>query len=415
MLRNLIFLILLTTVPAARCAGEVRRGYHDHVAVEQPTRIDWVFALANQSPAAPPADWLPDFDSKQQTYELFVPPTYRSNKPAPFILFISPSDRAMGYQAWRATCAAQGAIFAGPHGAGNRCSMQQRVRIVLDVLDDVRRHYRIDPDRTYISGFSGGGRVACAIGFSLPEYFGGVIPICAGGELREESWLRQRVIDRLSVAHLTGENDFNRSEVERFRNPLLAGVGVRSRVWVVPKLGHAVPPAKWLTEAFEWVDESAAKRAKLARQYPTMRADGDHPPSREAFAAALLKEAKTRLQAQATRYSGLMQLKGVLVRWPDLPQAAEAKRLLLRFEQGADRSWEEEDIAEQRRFLTVRVRALDAYATGPLPKQYEGQRAAMARAALDLWQIVLNDGQDAQAVADAKQRLPILQKLIDNN
>src|SRR6266699_649079 len=48
----------------------------------------------------------------------------------------------------------------------------QRVRIVLDVLDQVRRDYRVDPDRTYLSGFSGGGRVACTIAFALPEYFG---------------------------------------------------------------------------------------------------------------------------------------------------------------------------------------------------------------------------------------------------
>jgi len=54
----------------------------------------------------------------------------------------------------------------------------QRTRIVLDMLDDVRRHQRIDADQTYITGFSGGGRMACAIGFALPEYFGGVAPVC---------------------------------------------------------------------------------------------------------------------------------------------------------------------------------------------------------------------------------------------
>ena len=42
------------------------------------------------------------------------------------------------------------------------------------------------------TGFSGGGRVACNIAFSLPEYFGGVIPIGSAGELRPENWLRKR-------------------------------------------------------------------------------------------------------------------------------------------------------------------------------------------------------------------------------
>ena len=40
--------------------------------------------------------------------------------------------------------------------------------MVLDVLDDVRHNVLIDPDRTYIAGISGGGRIACIVGFALP-------------------------------------------------------------------------------------------------------------------------------------------------------------------------------------------------------------------------------------------------------
>lgn len=160
------------------------------------------------------------------------------------------------------------AALASPHGAGNNTDSRKRVRIILDVLDVLRREYRVDPDRTYIAGFSGGGRIACAIGYSLPEYFGGVIPIYAAGDLREESWLRQRVIDRLSVAHLTGETDFNRGEVERFRGPILASVGVRSKVWVASKTGHAIPATALLTDAVEWLDDGLPARRKLAKDFP---------------------------------------------------------------------------------------------------------------------------------------------------
>ena len=63
----------------------------------------------------------------------------------------------MGQRFLREACAKSGFILAGPRAAGNRCPIRKRVRIVLDVLDDVRRRYRTDPDRTYIAGFSGGG------------------------------------------------------------------------------------------------------------------------------------------------------------------------------------------------------------------------------------------------------------------
>ncbi|MDX1947548.1 MAG: hypothetical protein SFU86_19270 [Pirellulaceae bacterium] len=388
-------------------------GHQPDVKVAAPTRLDWVFALSNQSPAVPPAGWLPSYDSLAQTYELYVPATLKPGRAAGLVLFISPGNRGTGLAQFRAACDELGLVFASPHKAGNNVDTRERVRIVLDVLDDVRRNYSIDPDRTYIGGFSGGGRIACAIGFSLPEQFGGVLPVCAAGDLREESWLRQRVIDRLSVAHLTGETDFNRGEIERFRGAMLASVGVRSKTWVAPKTGHSIPAALLIIEALRWLDEGLPARQKLAKAFPATRAPADAPLSREDAAKLLLMEGKSRLKDKAQVYTGLMQLKGVLDRWPDLAAADEAKRLLLAVEQGADRTWEAQDIAEQRKFLIARVRALSDYATGPLPQQYQAQRPEMARAAIELWKLVIDDGQDQAAVADGQKRLSELEKLVE--
>lgn len=385
-------------------------GHHAEVKVSEPTRIDWVFALSNQSPAQPPADWLKDYDSTAQAYELYIPKRLKKGEAPGLVLFISPGDRGTGLVSLRDVCDAENLIFASPHAAGNNTETRVRVRIVLDVLDDLRRKYRVDPDRTYIGGFSGGGRIACAIGFSLPEYFGGVLPVCAAGDLRTESWLRQRVRDRLSVAHLTGDTDFNRGEVERFRGPMLASVGVRSKVWVAARTGHAVPAAATCREAIAWLDEGLAQRRKLAQEYPASRAADDASPTRDEQAQSLLEEGQRRVRVAATKYSGLMQAKGVLERWPDVKAANEAKAILLQVEQGNDRAWEQEDIAEQRRFLIARARALSDYATGPLPAQYARQRPDMVRAATELWKLVIEDGQDQAAVAEGQRRLIDLQK-----
>ena len=387
--------------------------YQASVGVRAGTQIDWVYVLANQSPKEPPAKWLQEYDSTKQTYERFVPRSYRKTQSYPLVLFVSPSAKAMGFRSWKRVCEARGILFAGPHNAGNNRDTPQRVHILLDVLDDMRRQYNIDPDRTYIAGFSGGGRIACSIAFALPEYFGGVIPICAAGDLREESWLRQRVVDRLSVAHLTGETDFNRGEVERFRGPMLADVGVRGRVWVVPKMGHSMPRDDHLGEAFDWLEGGLQTRQTLAKKSPASRVDNRDTLTRDQLAKLWLDEGRARLDDVKTRYAGLMQLKGVLTRWPDLLQAASAKTVLLEYENSKDTIWETEDVAEQRRFLIARARALDAYASGALPKQYEAQRQDMAQAAINLWTIVLNDGQDARAAAQAKERIPALKRLLE--
>jgi predicted esterase len=404
-----LLLLLLAVIPSAR-ADALPTGYHAKVTVSAPTRLDWTFALSNRSLANPPADWLGDYESKKQQYELFVP-RREAKKLLPVLLYLSPSSNQLGWKRFERLCKQQGILFACPFGAGNDCPSKKRVRIVLDVLDDLRRNYPIDADRTYLAGFSGGGRIACAIAFALPEYFGGVMPICASGDLRSESWLRQRVIDRLRVALLTGEKDFNRAEVERLRGPLLKEVGVSARVWLSRGMGHDIPPDALLLEVYRWLDEGAARRRDEAKRHPASRLAGDAVPERKEQAQALLAEAKKRLEKPEALYSGLMQLQGCMQRWPDLDAGAEAKKILLDYDGRADKPWEKDDIAEQRRFLIAKAHALDAYACGELPPMYIKERPAAARQALQLWQKVLDDGANTAPGREAKKRITVLEKI----
>lgn len=415
------FIMVVLSLSMCRIVVADETGYQPEVTIRAATRLDWVFAVSNQSRVDPPADWLEGYDSTQQRYQLFVPQvaktTVKSKKGKsgtslglPLVLFISAGDQPAGWTQMQAVCQQQGIAFASPFAAGNNTPTQRRVRIILDVLDDVRQRHGIDPDRTYIGGFSGGGRIACAIGFALPELFGGVMPVCAGGDLRDEAWLRRRVIDRLSVAMITGADDFNRSEVEQFRATQLRGVGVRTQVTVVPKMGHSIPDAKTFSKVVEWLDAGAGDRRKLAQQYPASRVSRDGVLSREESARSLFDEGQKRLKGAETLYSGLMQLQGVMQRWPDLQVAEDAKAILLDYEGRPERPWEAEDIAEQRKFLIARARALSAYGSGDLPPQYVKQRKEMLEAAINLWMLVVQDGQDAQAVAEGEKRLPELKK-----
>lgn len=423
-------LVLLMSALATGVTLAEETGYQKEVTVREPTRLDWVFANANQSVINPPAEWLQSYDSTKQRYELFVPAASKvavpksktkakakNSEPAdsglPLVLFISAGDQPAGWSQLQSVSEQKRIAFASPYGAGNNTPMPRRIRIVLDVLDDLRRRHRIDPDRTYLAGFSGGGRVACGIAFALPELFGGVMPVCAGGDLRDEPWLRHRVIDRLSIAMITGTGDFNRGEVERFRGPMLTEIGVRTKVTVVDKLGHAIPDAKAFADVLDWLDAGAADRRKLAAKYPASRIASDGAFSREEWARALFTEAQTRIKERRTLYSGLMQLQGVMQRWPDLKVADDAKQILLDYEARSEKPWEEDDIDEQRRFLIARARALDAYASGELPPQYANQRKDMLEAAINLWTQVIQDGEDDKAVDDAQRRLPKLKAMLD--
>src|SRR5258708_6417786 len=131
------------------------QGYQPSVTVAAETRLDWIFALANQSLTQAPTEWLGDYRSADQRYELFVPTNLDRKKPASLVLFISAGAQPAGWKQFQQLCQRHGIIFASAFDAGNDCPLKRRVRIVLDVLDDVWRQYPVDPDRTYLGGFSG--------------------------------------------------------------------------------------------------------------------------------------------------------------------------------------------------------------------------------------------------------------------
>ena len=391
-------------------------GYTAKANVAAPTRLDWTFVVTNRSLTEVPADLLkPGYDSTKQSYELYLPPRKDAKRPIPSILFVSAGDEPGGWKAFEPICTEKGIAFIGVRGAGNGIAGGERVRIILDCFDDVRRQVTLDPDRTYASGFSGGARIACGIAFALPEYFGGVLPVAASGDLRQEQWLRFRIADRLSAALLTGDGDFNRGELELWKGPMWKELGIRTRVWVQPKTGHALPPSTTLLEAIAWLDEGVSARAALAKKFPSSRAVSDATPARDAAAKALLKEGEDQLKSPASLYSGLMVVKGVSERWPDTASGKAARKRLEEFEAKAEKPWEVEDVTELRKQFAAEARALSDYVLKGIPvgSPYEKQRPEIAKQAAELWKALIADAPESDLAKEGKKRTAELAPLME--
>jgi dienelactone hydrolase len=331
------------------------------VRVSAPTRLDWAFAAAGFGPAA--AKLPPDYDSLKQRYLLFVPKTYDAKKAWPLVVFISPGDEPGGWAAWRAVCEREGVLFCAPFGAGNNCPAGKRTRIVLDALDDVRRHYRVDPAQTYATGFSGGGRMACTIAFSLPEYFAGAAPLCGTNPLPSLTYLRHRIQDRFSVAFVTGEKDFNRKENEAYLYPQFDELGIRAKLWVVPKLGHAVPPPQTLAAVYAWLAGDVKRRRADAEERSALAVAPDEAPDGPAQAARLLKAAKAELRRPEHTWRGVVLLQGVLQRWGKTEAAGKARKLLSDIQDDDQRLRlvERQGGADERRTLLAQAKSFEGF------------------------------------------------------
>ena len=212
------------------------------VRVTAPTTMDWSYAVSGESLAEAPEVLTPGYKPTAQRFDLYAPRPGTVARRLPVILFISFRAAPMGWDYVGPTCVREGVVYVGPHGAGNSTPSAERIRIVLDCLDEVRRNLPTDPDRTYIAGYSGGGYIASRIAMLLPEYFGGLIASNMSVPLPTTAWHRDRMIHRLSVASIVGENEASGLEMSRIHTPFLQAIGVRARCQVLPRRGHSAPP-----------------------------------------------------------------------------------------------------------------------------------------------------------------------------
>jgi predicted esterase len=373
-------------------------GFEAEVSVRQPTRLDWEFAALTFGADA--AKVPADYRSEKQRYQLFVPEDYADKKAWPLVVFISPGDDPLGWRAWRKACEGGGVFFCAAYGAGNNEPPGVRVRIVLDMLDDVRRRYRIDPEQTYFVGMGSGGQVASALAFALPELCGGAVLVGATpapwrpGDGRLD-YLRHRAQDRLSVAFVAGEKDPSRHDVEANGPPYCRDLGIRSRQWT-PKGGHELPPSEAVVEIQAWLAEDLPRRRRDVEARPKLAVKPDEAPDGPAQAARLTDTAQAELVQPGRLHRGIVMLRGVQARWPKSDAARKAGALVRDIEGDARLSevLAAQAVAEERRLLAAQARATERF--GDL------------RAALGLYEKLAAkhaDSDEGKQAADAAKRL----------
>jgi hypothetical protein len=233
-----------------------------------------------------------------------------------------------------------------------------------------------------------------------------VLGIGATGSLRGEPWMRDRVAERLSVALACGELSPARTEMERCRYPALRDALVRSKLWLVPRLGQAVPPTPVLEEMFVWLEAARSERRKLGADYPPARMAEGTVPSAESWAAGVVEEARKRLDDKETRDSGLMQLDGVTKRWKGTSAAEQASKLL---DKHGD--WRKVHTRRQAEFAYREAKALDAWLGAARTVADALNRPAIVRAAIARWEEVEKHGDDGES-QEARKRLAELRKLL---
>ena len=175
-------------VPAATATGDLSRVFDSRLDAG-----DGITKAAGIGPEAPPAGFTPPianpgfnvsyyYTGQQQTYSMHVPARYPASSGAwPLIVYLhgftgvaeEPFYNPTGLVR---TADEKGYLLASALGRGDHYYSGEGDLDVLEVIADVARHYRVDPDRIYLMGHSMGGYGTNNVAAHHPDLFAAVAP-----------------------------------------------------------------------------------------------------------------------------------------------------------------------------------------------------------------------------------------------
>jgi len=284
-----------------------------------------------------------------QTYALYLPSNYKVDKRWPIVYFFDPGGRGRRpVDMYKDLAEKYGFIFAGSNNSRNFSSNQSQA--VNAIWQDTHIRLSLDERRVYVSGFSGGARVAGAMAINSSGQIAGVVAHGAGypnshGELSE----------KLLYYFAIGTRDFNWPEAitdghERDKQ----GLPYRVR----PYSGtHQWAPPEVMEDAVEWMTIKGMQ-AKVIPPDPSFIDQQFNRMQKEAEDAEKKNDTMTEYEAYRSLASDFAGLKDV--------SAASAKAAALR--QGSAFKTalkdEQEQISEQFKIEREISPKLSAYESG---------------------------------------------------
>jgi predicted esterase len=171
---------------------------------EQMSRIHWFMVAAsiaglvgwNVVRAAEPPDWIQNFDRTTQVgradshikgdidplaerFYMHVPANYDGGTPFGLIVYIDAANQITAIPlGWDKVLERRKLLFVAAQNGGNDQSIDRRLGLALIAVKGMEQKYKIDTNRIYAAGFSGGARMASRLGFYASDVFKGTIQSC---------------------------------------------------------------------------------------------------------------------------------------------------------------------------------------------------------------------------------------------
>jgi poly(3-hydroxybutyrate) depolymerase len=290
-----------------------------------------------------------------QTYALYLPSTYSRDRSWSLLMAFHAGARGRAMvETYQAAAEQYGYIVAGSNNSRNG-SWEVSFAALRAMSNDLDHRFNIDPDRVYLTGMSGGARVALQIALDSKN-IAGVIASSAGFP---DSQPRASV--SFPIFGTTGTEDFNFIEMRQLDRKLTS-----PHYLAVFNGGHTLPPERVALEAVEWLELQGMKSERRARDEALLDRLFEKRKARVEAATSLPDTARL-LSALVGDFTGLRDVSAAAARAVTLSKQPEVRKALAR--EQADDDAEARMLreffaleaglrdAEQRALTLVRLRA----------------------------------------------------------
>ena len=255
-------------------------------------------------------------DLAQERFTLYVPTRAPPPQGYALLVFVSPWDDAREARQWLTALDRHDTIFVGALRSGNDIDvLNRREPLALLAAFNVMQRYRVDPDRVYVGGFSGGSRVALRLALAYPDLFRGVLleagsePVGTTAIPLPPADLLHRFQQTMRVVYLTGaRDDYHQREDARSRDSLQAWCVTSLSSVEMPWAGHELADAGSFSRALDKLMQPAQPDAdKLAecRAANQRSLDSQLQQAQKLVDAGRGDEARKLLEQVDARYGGL--------------------------------------------------------------------------------------------------------------
>lgn len=182
-----------------------------------------VSAAPQDMPRGQVVDAVALLDDPAQSYALYLPSSYRQDRPSPILIGFHPAARGRAIaDTYREAAETYGFIVVGSNVSRNG-PWEPSLRAATALFLDVGKRLNADGRRIYLTGHSGGARLALQLALANPQ-IAGVIASSAG-----YPDVRPRASVPFPLFATAGIDDFNLLEMRRLARRLKTIGRVRGR------------------------------------------------------------------------------------------------------------------------------------------------------------------------------------------